>query len=125
MPGKRVFMLLFDIDAILNDLIHGLIGILLIYGFTNVPAKPETEVDRLLLENKKLKGKNKHLFGFGRNVENVNTFLCQALQRSRDRDTESQLARERLNGELVRRGNQIRSLEFALSQERNKVKGRR
>ena len=118
-------MLPFDIDAILTYLIHGLVGILLIYGFTNVPAKPVTEVEHLLLENKKLMRKNKHLFGFGRNQENVNTFLRQALQRSQDRDTESQLAQERLNGELVRRGNQIRSLEFALSQERNKVMGRR
>lgn len=118
-------MLPFDIDAILTDLMHGLLGLLLIYGVFNVPAKPETEVDRLLLENKKLKRKNKHLFGSGRNQENVNTFLRQALRRSQDRNTESQLAQERLNGELVRRGNQIRSLEFSLIQERNKVKGRR
>jgi hypothetical protein len=118
-------MLPFDIDVILTDLMHGLLGLLLIYGVFNVPAKSETEVDRLLLENKKLKRKNKHLFGFNRNLENANAFLRQALQRSQDRNPESQLARERLNGELVRRENQIRSLEIALIQERNKVMGRR
>jgi hypothetical protein len=118
-------MLPFDIDAILTDLMHGLLGLLLIYGVFNVPAKPETEVDRLLLENKELKRKNKHLFGTSRSQENANAFLHQALWRSRDCYKESQLARERFNGELVRRENQIRSLEIALIQERNKVMGRR
>ena len=118
-------MLLFDIDAFLTWFIRGLLGILLIYGLTNVPARPDTEVTRLLDENKILKRKNKHLFGLSRNQENANTFLRQALQRSEDRNPESQLAWERLNGELVRRGNRIRSLELALIQERNKVMGRR
>jgi hypothetical protein len=38
---------------------------------------------------------------------------------------ESQLARARLNGEVVRRGNQIRFLELELYQKRTKVTGRR
>ena len=118
-------MLPFDIDASLTWFISGLLGLLFIYGLSSVPAKPEIEVDRLLDEIKHLKKKNRHLAGTSRNLENANAFLQKTLQRSEDRNPESQLARERLNGELVRRGNHIRSLEFALSQERNKVMGRR
>jgi hypothetical protein len=125
MPGIGALMLSIDIDAALTYTIRGLIGILLIYGLSSFPAKEKTEVDRLLAENKNLKEKFKHTSGHRRRLEDENASLQNTLQREKDRSRESQLAREKLNGELVRRESQIRSLELALNQERNMARGGR
>jgi protein subunit release factor B len=91
----------------------------------NTPAKPYTEVQLLQNENQKLQKKNNHLFGTSRLLENANANLQETLRREDDRKRKSQLTQARLNSELVRRGNQIRSLELELYQERKKVTGRR
>lgn len=89
------------------------------------PARPMSEVDRVLLEYKKLEKQNRHLFGQSRILEGANGSLRSTMSSLEKRLKESQLVQEKLNDELVRRGNQIRSLEFELHQERNGHKGRR
>lgn len=118
-------MLCIDTDALLKYTINGLIGILLIVGLSSFPAKGRTEVDRLLSEKEKLTKKFKHTFGQSRNLEYALAFLQNVLTQYEERYKESQLARERLNGELVRLESQIRSLELELIQERNKARGGR
>lgn len=105
--------------------IHGLVGILFFYGLFSAPVEPDTKVRLLLHENDILTKKNKHLTGTSRILENANGHLQKTLRESDARMKESQLTQAKLNGEVVRRGNQIRSLERELYQERTKVTGRR
>ena len=114
-----------DYEAMLMYVIRGSIGLLLIYGLSNVPARVSTEVERLLSENEKLRKRNRHLSSFSRNLGDANASLQSTLKRAQDRETKIQLTRDRLNGEVVRRGSQIRSLEFELLQERNQARGGR
>ena len=118
-------MLPVDFDVSWTWLINGLLGILLVFGLSSTPAKPETKVKLLQNEIDNLKKKNKHLTGTSRLLENANGNLQKTVRQTDDRLKESQLTRARLNGEVVRRGNQIRSLEYELYLERKKVTGRR
>jgi FtsZ-binding cell division protein ZapB len=125
MPGNGEIMLPVDFDVSWTWLINGLLGILLVFGLSSTPAKPETKVKLLQHEIDNLKKKNKHLTGTSRLLENANGNLQKTVRQTDDRLKESQLTRARLNGEVVRRGNQIRSLEYELYLERKKVTGRR
>ena len=118
-------MLQLDYEAMMTYVINGSIGLLLILGLSNVPARVSTTAEWLLSENKQLREKNKRLSSFSRNLEDANASLQSTLKWAQGRETESQLTQDRLNGEVVRRGSQIRSLEFELLQERNKARGGR
>ena len=118
-------MLPLDFEFSWTWLVQGLAGILFILGLFSTPAEPATKERLLLREIDSLTKKNKHLTGTSRIVENANANLQKTLRESDARMKESQLARERLNGEVVRRGNQIRFLELELYQKRTKVTGRR
>ena len=125
MPGIGAIMLPIDTKFILDYILTGVIGILVFYGFFCTRAKPKTEVDRYLDEINRLKKNNKHLFGQYRNLENANVSLSWELRISQKRNNQSQLDQERLNVELVRRENKIRSMSIERSQERKVVMGRR
>ena len=118
-------MLPIDAKDILDYILTGVIGWLLVCALFWSPAKPKTEVDHYLDEINHLKKKNKHLFGQYRNLENANVSLSWELRISQKRDKKSQLDQERLNVELVRRENKIRSMSIERSQERKVVMGRR
>jgi hypothetical protein len=115
----------FDLNALLTWIGNGVVGLLLIYGLFVASGKRQKKEERRLEENLSLLKKNKLLVGRNRSLTEVNTFLENTMKRNEDRNQESQLARERLNGETVRRGSKIRSLELALHQERTKARGRR
>ena len=117
-------MLPIDAKAILDYILTGVIGILVFYGFFCTRARPKTEADRYLDEINRLKKDNKHLFGQYRNLENANVSLSWELRISQNRNNKSQLDQERLNVELVRRENKIRSMSIERSQERKVVMGR-
>jgi hypothetical protein len=125
MPGQGANMLPIDLQAIMDFILTGVVGWVLIYAFFCTPARPKSEVELTFNEMKNLKGRNKHLFGLYRNLENADIALRWELRVSQVRNNESQLAREKLNGRLVRRENQIRSMEFEHAQERKVVMGRR
>jgi hypothetical protein len=125
MPGNGAIMFPIDAKSILDYIIPGVIGWLLLSALFWSPAKPKTEVDHYLDEINHLKKKNKHLFGLHRYLENANVTLNWELQISQKRNNQSQLDQERLNVELVRRENQIRSMSIERSQERKVVMGRR
>ena len=118
-------MLPLDFEFSWTWFIQGMAGFLLILGLFSTPAKPDTKERLLLREINTLTKKNKHLTGTSRLLENANANLQKTLRDSDARTKESQLARARLNGEVVRRGNQIRFLELELYQKRTKVTGRR
>ena len=118
-------MLPLDFEFSWTWFVQGLAGILFILGLFSNPAELATKERLLLREIDTLTKKNKHLTGTSRIVENANANLQKTLRESDARMKESQLARERLNGEVVRRGNQIRFLELELYQKRTKVTGRR
>ena len=118
-------MLPLDFEFTWTWFIYGLAGMLFFYGLFSAPAEPDIKVRVLLHEIDTLTKKNKHLTGTSRLTENANAHLQKTLRESDARMKESQLAQAKLNDEVVRRGNQIRSLERELYQERTKVTGRR
>jgi hypothetical protein len=120
MPGKGAIMPFFEIDALLSWTITGLLGIVLVYGLTQTPVRRPTEEERLLNENNLLKKKYNHLFGQNRALGENNIFLLNRLGLMETQKQESQNTQASLNGELVRRGNQIRSLERRLWEERKR-----
>jgi hypothetical protein len=125
MPGNGVIMFPIDAKAIVEAILTGVIGLLVFYAIFCTPGRPKTGIELALDENRRLKKTNKHLHGLYRNLENADISLHWELKVSQVRNKESQLAQEKLNGKLVRRENQIRSMEFEHTQERKMVMGRR
>ena len=118
-------MLFGDTEAFIFFLFHGVIGGLLIYGLFIFSPRGKTESEMLLEENEVLLEKVKKLSGQNRYLEDVTSFQQETLQRAEARETKNQLTQEKLNGELVRRGSQVQSLERALLEERSKARDRR
>ena len=114
----------FDIDAFLTFFIQGMFGILLLIAFF-VPSRHKSELEMLREENEALIRKKNHYYKQYRIQAGEISSLSETLDRERSSHKKTQLSRERLNGELVRRGSHIRSLELALQEERSKAKGRR
>jgi len=118
-------MLAVHIRDFLGFIFQGLVGWLLIYAMFCSTVRQKTEVDGYLAEINHLKKDNRHFFGQNRNLENAIVTLSRGLQESQKSNKESQLDREKLNVELVRRENKIRSMSIERSQERKVVRGRR
>lgn len=110
--------------SVINYLITGTLGLILIVGITN-PLRVKSHEELLEEANEAHKKKNKHLFAQSRHKDGEIIFRQEELKKAKKEIKELQLFLEKKDKELDRRKKRIRDLEWELQRVRDRARGRR
>ena len=112
------------LSGMINDIITGTLGLILVIGLANPPrAKSKEELQGE--EIKAYKKKTKHLFAQNRHKDGEIIFRQEELKKAKRETKELQLSLDEKGKELERRDKYIRDLKWELQRMRDRTRGRR